>query len=82
MNYEEYMHDKIYKHQHIISGESDCCGAGVYEDIMICSDCKDHCDYAPNLCGYCGDREVEEDNQFCSDACWRGYEAETFKEKF
>ena len=54
MNYEEYMHDKIYKHQHIISGESDCCGAGVYEDIMICSDCKDHCDYAPNLCGYCG----------------------------
>ena len=26
---------------------SDCCGAdmgGVYSDILICPDCKDHCD--------------------------------------
>ena len=24
-------------------GTSDCCGAPVYSDIGICSDCKEHC---------------------------------------
>jgi len=23
---------------------SECCGAKVYDDIHICSECKDHCD--------------------------------------
>ena len=27
------------------SGASSCCGAPVYDDYMICSDCKEHCDY-------------------------------------
>ena len=27
------------------------------------------------------DVEVEEDEQFCCDECWNGYEAETFREK-
>jgi len=25
-------------------GESNCCGAKVYADIGICSDCGEHCD--------------------------------------
>jgi len=25
-------------------GESNCCGAGVYENTDICSDCKEHCE--------------------------------------
>jgi predicted nucleic acid-binding Zn ribbon protein len=61
------------------SGESNCCGAPVYDDYMMCSDCKEHCDYAPKVCGYCGDIEVEEDEEFCSKDCWKGYEHETFR---
>ena len=75
-----YLEDKIYKHQHQLSGSSDCCGAPVYDDILICSDCKDHCDYANEVCGFCGDIEVDEEGQFCSDDCWNGYYSETFKE--
>ncbi len=26
------------------SGSSSCCGAPVYTDMGICSDCKEHCD--------------------------------------
>lgn len=26
------------------SGESSCCGAKVYSDLGICTDCKEHCD--------------------------------------
>lgn len=73
-----YLEDKIYKHQHEKSGRSDCCGAPVYEDIVICSQCNDHCEYANELCGYCGDNEVEEGEQFCCDDCWKGYASETF----
>jgi hypothetical protein len=73
--------DKMYKHQPIKEGESDCCGAGVYIDIMICSECNDHCDLAEKLCGYCGDVEVDEDEQFCCNDCWNGYKSETFDEK-
>jgi len=81
MSYKDWKEDKIYQHQYIKEGESDCCRAGIYIDIMICSECNDHCEYANELCGYCGDVEVEEDEQFCCDDCWRGYEAETFREK-
>ena len=81
MSYKDWKEDKIYQHQYIKEGESDCCRAGIYVDIMICSECMDHCEYANELCGYCGDVEVEEDEQFCCDECWRGYEAETFREK-
>ena len=28
-------------------GMSNCCGAQVYLDQMICSDCKEHCDLEP-----------------------------------
>jgi len=44
----------------------------------MCAQCNDHCDYANELCGYCGDVEVEEDEQFCCDDCWKGYASETF----
>jgi hypothetical protein len=27
----------------IYSGYSSCCGASVYTDLAICSDCKEHC---------------------------------------
>jgi hypothetical protein len=27
------------------SGASDCCGAPVYDDYMICSSCKEHTTY-------------------------------------
>jgi len=76
-----YLEDKIYKHQPIQEGESDCCGRPVYADMMICSECKDHCDYAEKLCGYCGDVEVDEDEDFCCDDCWKGYEWETFRKE-
>ena len=78
-----YFNDKRYKYQPTQSGESDCCGAPVIDDYVICSECNEHCDYAPELCGYCGDVEVdsEVDGGFCCDDCWRGYEAEAFKEK-
>tara|TARA_R100000655_G_scaffold109929_1_gene166399 strand:+ start:2524 stop:2772 length:249 start_codon:yes stop_codon:yes gene_type:complete len=78
-----YLEDKIYKHQYIKEGESDCCRAGIYIDVMICSECQDHCDHAPKLCGYCGDELYNEESddslEFCSDDCWKGYEWETFK---
>lgn len=25
------------------SGESECCGAGTYGEMMICEDCGEHC---------------------------------------
>ncbi|QDP63642.1 MAG: hypothetical protein Unbinned3987contig1001_18 [Prokaryotic dsDNA virus sp.] len=65
------------------SGASNCCGAPVYDDHEICSECKEHCDYAPKLCGYCGEELHDEDPddslEFCSDDCWKGYEWETFR---
>lgn len=73
--------DKMQKHQHGKSGRSDCCGESVYDDVLICSACNDHCEYLNELCGYCGDSEVEEDEEFCCDDCWKGYEAETFRDK-
>ena len=37
---------------------SDCCGAPMNTDIMMCSDCKDHCGIS--VCDYCdGKGEVE-----------------------
>ena len=76
-----YLEDKIYKHKYIKEGESDCCGVGIYVDVMICSQCNENCDYAPRLCGWCGDREIEDDEDFCSRDCWKGYEWETFRKK-
>ncbi len=29
-------------------GVSSCCGSPVYADIMICSDCKEHCETENN----------------------------------
>jgi predicted amidophosphoribosyltransferase len=74
-----YLEDKIYKHQYIKEGQSDCCNAEIYIDVMICSECQDHCDHAPKLCGYCGDELYDEDDDFCSNDCWKGYEHETFR---
>lgn len=70
--------NKMQNYQHEKSGQSDCCGASVYADIMICSECKDHCEYYLELCGFCGEEEHELINGFCSDNCWNGYKAETF----
>jgi len=81
MDYQEYREDKIHSHRPTESGRSDCCEAPVYGDYLICSDCKEHCDYLPELCGYCGDVEVEEEGEFCSDSCWKGYEHETFRKE-
>tara|TARA_B100001094_G_scaffold7119_1_gene6350 strand:- start:2931 stop:3209 length:279 start_codon:yes stop_codon:yes gene_type:complete len=77
--FKDYLNEKIIKHQPIQSGESDCCGRPVLADLMLCSECKDHCDYAPKLCGYCGDTEIDEDEDFCCNDCWKGYEHETFR---
>ena len=41
---EEVDNDKrFYKILDEIEGVSDCCGADVYEDYDICSNCNDHC---------------------------------------
>ncbi len=73
--------EKTYRIE--VSGESDCCGALIHGNIMTCSDCGENCDYAPKVCGYCGEElhEEEPDNsiEFCSNDCWKGYEWETFR---
>jgi hypothetical protein len=33
--------------QDIKGGVSNCCGAPVYTDLDICSDCKEHCEELP-----------------------------------
>jgi|TARA_R100000084_G_C4643077_1_gene144990 hypothetical protein len=73
-----YEDDKLYKNRLHTTGESDCCNAPVYGDIMICSDCNDNCEYKPKLCAYCGDVEVDENNIVCCKSCWSGYASETF----
>jgi hypothetical protein len=35
-------------------GESNCCGAKVYNDI--CSDCKEHCEVVKYFCDKCEDK--------------------------
>ena len=76
-----YLEDKIYKHKYQLNGNSECCGAPVYDDILICSDCKDHCYYANAICKFCGDEHPEwEENDFCSNDCWNAYVSETFKD--
>ena len=72
--------DKMHSYMQEQSGESDCCGAPVIDDYLICSDCKEHCDYVSEMCRFCGDREVypEEDGGFCSKSCWNGHSKETF----
>jgi len=78
--FSNYLEDKICGHHYIKEGASDCCGAGVYVDLMICSECQDHCQYAPEMCRGCGDVEVdkETDGLCCSDDCWKLYCSETF----
>jgi hypothetical protein len=79
MSYIEYLRDKIHKHQPEQSGESNCCGAPVIDDYLICSDCKESCDYRQPLCKFCGEEFPEwEEDGFCSDNCWNGYASETF----
>ena len=75
-----FIEDKIYKNQPIIEDESNCCGAGIYTDSMICVACGEPCDYAPELCRGCGDVEVdlEIDGLCCSSDCWKLYSSETF----
>tara|TARA_R100001463_G_scaffold103430_1_gene157729 strand:+ start:875 stop:1168 length:294 start_codon:yes stop_codon:yes gene_type:complete len=82
--FSDYLDEKILKHRHETSGRSDCCGAPVYDDIIVCSDCMDHCEYGDKLCGYCGDElynsQSDDDSlEFCSDDCWKGYKWETFE---
>jgi len=82
MSYQDYLDDKFHKYQHTISGESDCCGYPVIDDLEICSQCYDSCtdiSKEPIKCGYCGDEIEDEDDQFCSDDCWRGYKWENFE---
>mgnify|MGYP003632026984 CR=1 FL=1 len=78
--FNNYLNEKITKHTPSQDGESDCCGRPVISDYMLCSECKEHCDYAPDLCQGCGDVEVdhEVDGLCCSDSCWKLYESETF----
>ncbi len=46
--------------QDLKSGESNCCGAPVYTNQMICSDCKEHCDIIKHNCEVCKDTgEIE-----------------------
>tara|TARA_R100000655_G_C2908098_1_gene180066 strand:- start:317 stop:571 length:255 start_codon:yes stop_codon:yes gene_type:complete len=82
MSYQDFLDDKFHKYQHTISGESSCCGKPVIDDLGICSDCYEACDDVSTeneVCGYCGDVEVDEEGQFCSDDCWKGYKWENFE---
>ena len=47
-------------------GESNCCGAQVYIDLGICSDCKEHCEVVKYFCDKCkdtGDIEILGDGE-------------------
>jgi hypothetical protein len=43
-DFNEYLEDKILKNTPSQSGESDCCGSPVINDIERCSECKEHCE--------------------------------------
>jgi len=34
--------EELYEHRG--HGESSCCGAGTYGDVLICEDCGEHCE--------------------------------------
>ena len=45
----------------ITEGMSNCCGAGIYSDTDICSDCKEHCsDVSRLMCKKCGDETLDQ----------------------
>lgn len=46
---------------------SSCCGAGVYEDMLICKECKEHCGIE-YYCSNCGE-QVDKTNSenYCRD---------------
>ena len=41
--YKEWLEEKIHKHTPTQSGESDCCGVYVIDDIERCSECGESC---------------------------------------
>ena len=43
-DFNEYREDKILKHTPINDCHSDCCNAPTNSDIMICSECQEHCE--------------------------------------
>jgi hypothetical protein len=40
---------------------SNCCGAYVDEDILICSECKEHCEAIPSECSECGSENINDE---------------------
>lgn len=44
---------------------SECCGAGTYDDYMMCEDCKEHCgtERAMTMKEWCEDKEVKVKNE-------------------
>ena len=44
MDYDQYLADQVEKHMTEGLGElSNCCGADIYEDSDICTECNEHC---------------------------------------
>ena len=42
--FQEWLEEKTHKHTPTQSGESDCCGSSVIDDIERCSDCGENCE--------------------------------------
>jgi len=60
--------------QDIKGGMSNCCGAAMYIDLGICSDCKEHCEAIDDECplkgrmGQCREGQcIHEDRAFSHD---------------
>lgn len=53
-----YLDDKRHDHMTINDCLSECCGAVTNSDIMICSDCGEHCEIY-----YEDDEEPENENK-------------------
>ncbi len=50
-------------------GVSNCCGASIYQNYGICSDCKEHCD-AVKECVGCESTELTKCDETMCVNCW------------
>lgn len=77
-DFNEYREDKILKHTPINDCTSDCCGAPANSDILICSECQEHCEEHKSLCYGC-EKEIDDDDVVCDNSnCWNLYKSEHF----
>lgn len=65
---------------------SNCCGAFVYDDILICSECKEHCEEMM-LCPECGGEAYRASTEYSKDGVtivldWDGWECESCGHRF